>query len=69
MYDWSDIQEICLQTSTWLKIVGVDKFTENPLKLGNCGINKKLKRYIPLENNECILNNVGFTTCGISKYY
>jgi hypothetical protein len=52
-----------------VKIVGVGKFTENPLKLGNGAINKNLKRYIHLENNECILNNVRFTTHGISKHY
>jgi hypothetical protein len=52
-----------------VKTVGVGKFTENPLKLGNGGINKNFKRYIPLENNESILNNLGFTTRGISKYY
>jgi hypothetical protein len=49
--------------------ISVGKFTENPLKLGHGGINKSLKRYIPLENNAHTLNNLGFTTHGISKHY
>jgi hypothetical protein len=52
-----------------VKIIGFGKFTENPLKLGNGHINKNLKRYTPLENNEDTLNNLGFTTRGISKHY
>jgi hypothetical protein len=52
-----------------VKIVGVGKFTENPLKLDNGDINKNMKRYIPLENNKCTLNNLGFTTRVISKHY
>lgn len=71
-YEWSNVQVIFLQTSAWVQIVGnisVGEFTENPLKLGNGGINKNLKRYTPLENSACTLNNLGFTTCGICEHY
>jgi hypothetical protein len=49
--------------------ISVGEFTENPLKLGHGGINKSLKRYMPLVNDARTLNNLGFTTQSISKHY